>query len=253
MRYRLSLPAPQTHHLADSRPSLGSSRTHRGPLLAGLDARQLPRSASTPGTSRGSATGRRTAGPSRCGGWTSTGPPSRRGAAEAVLRWRVYANELSVRTSHLDGTHGYSTAPRSSSTRPRRWRSRPTAGGGRRRRAGEVASHCRAGPGTSRRLTTTSWSTSPSRSAATGSSGSPRAANRTSWRSGGGPTGTAGSSRPAADRRGLGGDLRGAAATSATSSSSTSPTGARAGSSTRPPPRCSIPRTGFPGEGYEDS
>src|SRR5271169_3094354 len=25
----------------------------------------------------------------------------------AVLRYRVYANELTVRTSHLDGTHGY--------------------------------------------------------------------------------------------------------------------------------------------------
>ncbi|HET7826641.1 MAG TPA: M61 family peptidase, partial [Anaeromyxobacter sp.] len=29
------------------------------------------------------------------------------GAARAVLRWRVYANELSVRTCHVDGTHGY--------------------------------------------------------------------------------------------------------------------------------------------------
>src|SRR5512140_2124680 len=29
------------------------------------------------------------------------------GAARAVVRWRVYANELSVRTCHLDGTHGY--------------------------------------------------------------------------------------------------------------------------------------------------
>jgi predicted metalloprotease with PDZ domain len=29
------------------------------------------------------------------------------GATRAVLRWRVYANELSVRTCHLDGTHGY--------------------------------------------------------------------------------------------------------------------------------------------------
>jgi predicted metalloprotease with PDZ domain len=29
------------------------------------------------------------------------------GAARAVLRWRAYANELSVRTCHLDGTHGY--------------------------------------------------------------------------------------------------------------------------------------------------
>lgn len=29
------------------------------------------------------------------------------GARRAVLRYRVYANELSVRTCHLDGTHGY--------------------------------------------------------------------------------------------------------------------------------------------------
>ncbi|HEY6002659.1 MAG TPA: PDZ domain-containing protein [Anaeromyxobacter sp.] len=29
------------------------------------------------------------------------------GAARAILRWRAYANELSVRTCHLDGTHGY--------------------------------------------------------------------------------------------------------------------------------------------------
>jgi predicted metalloprotease with PDZ domain len=29
------------------------------------------------------------------------------GAARAVVRFRVYANELTVRTSHLDGTHGY--------------------------------------------------------------------------------------------------------------------------------------------------
>ena len=29
------------------------------------------------------------------------------GASRAVLRWRVYANELSVRTCHLDGTHAY--------------------------------------------------------------------------------------------------------------------------------------------------
>ncbi len=29
------------------------------------------------------------------------------GAPRAVLRYRVYANELTVRTAHLDGTHGY--------------------------------------------------------------------------------------------------------------------------------------------------
>jgi predicted metalloprotease with PDZ domain len=29
------------------------------------------------------------------------------GAARAVLRYRLYANELTVRTAHLDGTHGY--------------------------------------------------------------------------------------------------------------------------------------------------
>lgn len=29
------------------------------------------------------------------------------GAARAVVRYRVYANELTVRTCHLDGTHGY--------------------------------------------------------------------------------------------------------------------------------------------------
>jgi predicted metalloprotease with PDZ domain len=29
------------------------------------------------------------------------------GARRAVLRWRAYANELTVRTCHLDGTHGY--------------------------------------------------------------------------------------------------------------------------------------------------
>src|SRR5512138_169656 len=28
-------------------------------------------------------------------------------AGRAVVRYRVYANELTVRTSHLDGTHGY--------------------------------------------------------------------------------------------------------------------------------------------------
>jgi len=29
------------------------------------------------------------------------------GAAAATIRWRVYANELTVRTSHLDATHGF--------------------------------------------------------------------------------------------------------------------------------------------------
>src|SRR5690242_19509097 len=29
------------------------------------------------------------------------------GAAQVVLRYRVYANDLTVRTSHLDGSHGY--------------------------------------------------------------------------------------------------------------------------------------------------
>jgi predicted metalloprotease with PDZ domain len=29
------------------------------------------------------------------------------GAARAVLRYRVYANELTARTAHLDGTHAY--------------------------------------------------------------------------------------------------------------------------------------------------
>src|SRR5512141_3458732 len=29
------------------------------------------------------------------------------GAARLVLRYRVYANELTVRTCHLDGTHGF--------------------------------------------------------------------------------------------------------------------------------------------------
>ena len=29
------------------------------------------------------------------------------GAAAATVRWRVYANELTVRTSHLDATHGF--------------------------------------------------------------------------------------------------------------------------------------------------
>jgi len=28
------------------------------------------------------------------------------GASRAVVRYRVYANELTVRTSHLDGSHG---------------------------------------------------------------------------------------------------------------------------------------------------
>ena len=29
------------------------------------------------------------------------------GAAQVRVRYRVYANELTVRTSHLDGTHGF--------------------------------------------------------------------------------------------------------------------------------------------------
>ena len=35
--------------------------------------------------------------------WRVRGP----GPARCALRYRVYANELTVRTSHLDGTHGY--------------------------------------------------------------------------------------------------------------------------------------------------
>jgi predicted metalloprotease with PDZ domain len=29
------------------------------------------------------------------------------GTSRALFRWRVYANDLTVRTSHLDGSHGF--------------------------------------------------------------------------------------------------------------------------------------------------
>ena len=71
------------------------------------------------------------------------------GAERAVFRFRMYANELTVRTAHLDGTHAYLT------------------------------------PGSSSRATTTSSPTRPSRSAPIARSASPPSGSRTRSRCGG--------------------------------------------------------------------
>jgi predicted metalloprotease with PDZ domain len=107
MRYRLSMPEPHSHlfhvELAIDRPGTAAEVVFPvwtpGSYLVREFARHVEAFAATAGAS---------------------GPPLRverldkhrlrvdaQGAEEVVLRWRVYANELTVRTAHLDGTHGY--------------------------------------------------------------------------------------------------------------------------------------------------
>jgi predicted metalloprotease with PDZ domain len=106
MRYRLSLPAPQTHHF-----ELEARLARPGPTA------ELCFPVWTPGSYLVREHARHVEG-LRAEDGHGRPLPLRRldkhrvaidagDAAEAVLRWRAYANELSVRTCHLDGTHGY--------------------------------------------------------------------------------------------------------------------------------------------------
>src|SRR5512141_2169000 len=106
MRYRLALPAPQTHlfeleaRLANpgSNPELCFPVWTPGSYLVREHARHAEGLRAEDGQGRPLPLTRldkhRVA--------VAAG-----GAPEVVLRWRAYANELSVRTCHLDATHGY--------------------------------------------------------------------------------------------------------------------------------------------------
>ena len=98
----------------------------RRALLPGLDARGATWSGSSRGTWRA------------CGPRTGPGSPlpvtrldkhrfsvAAGGAAAVVVRYRLFANELTVRTCHLDGTHGYLNGAAAVPLRRRvAWRSR---------------------------------------------------------------------------------------------------------------------------------
>jgi predicted metalloprotease with PDZ domain len=106
MRYRLSMPDPHSHlfdvELEIDRPGHAAEVVFPvwtpGSYLVREFARHVEGASADDGAGRPLALER---GDKHCffvrGG----------GAARAVLRYRVYANELTVRTAHLDGTHGY--------------------------------------------------------------------------------------------------------------------------------------------------
>ncbi len=106
MRYRLSLPEPHTHlfHVEATVDGAGGEVElvfpvwTPGSYLVREFARHLEGIAADDGEGRRLAVERIDKHRFRV---------RADGAARAVLRYRVYANELSVRTCHLDGTHGY--------------------------------------------------------------------------------------------------------------------------------------------------
>ena len=167
VRYRVSMPRPHSHLFeVEARFPAGGRRLDRG--APGLDAGQLPGArvlAPRAGLHR-----RRRAAASRSPSSASTSAASRWTAAgngRCVFRYRVYANELTVRTSHLDGTHGYfNGATLFFYSRG----AAPARAPGRDRRPAGLADLLRARARrrrTSWRRTTTSWSTARSRWART--------------------------------------------------------------------------------------
>jgi predicted metalloprotease with PDZ domain len=105
MRYRLSLPAPQTHHLEvaleldqPGQAELFLPVWTPGSYLVREFARHLEGFAAEDEAGRPLAVERLDKHRLRLHGGA---------AARATLRYRVYANELTVRTSHVDGTHAF--------------------------------------------------------------------------------------------------------------------------------------------------
>jgi len=110
MRYRLSCPAPQTHHfhvaLELDRPGAAAGSTEEawlpiwtpGSYLVREFSRHLEGFEATDEAGRSVPVTRLDKHRLRLDAGA---------AARVTLRYRVYANELTVRTSHLDGTHGF--------------------------------------------------------------------------------------------------------------------------------------------------
>jgi predicted metalloprotease with PDZ domain len=106
MRYRLSMPEPHTHlfHLEAEIDGAGAEVELLFPVwtpgsyLVREFARHVEAVAASDGDGRALPVERLDKHRFRI---------SAAGAGRAVLRYRVYANELTVRTCHLDGTHGF--------------------------------------------------------------------------------------------------------------------------------------------------
>jgi len=106
MRYRLSMPEPHSHlfhvELEIDRPGHGAEIVFPvwtpGSYLVREFARHVEGASADDGAGRALPL-------ERCDKHRFLIRAS--GAARAVLRYRVYANELTVRTAHLDGSHGY--------------------------------------------------------------------------------------------------------------------------------------------------
>src|SRR5512134_265104 len=106
MRYRLSLPEPHTHlfHVEvilerpGPAPELALPVWTPGSYLVREFARHLEGVEAEDGEGRRLAIERLDKQRFRIAAG---------GAERAVVRYRVYANELTVRTCHLDGTHGF--------------------------------------------------------------------------------------------------------------------------------------------------
>jgi len=106
MRYRLSLPEPHAHlfhvEVEIDRPGEGAEVVFPvwtpGSYLVREFARHVEQASADDGAGRALPLERLDKHRLRV---------DARGAARAVLRYRVYANELTVRTAHLDGTHAY--------------------------------------------------------------------------------------------------------------------------------------------------
>src|SRR6266508_569433 len=93
MRYRLSMPEPHSHLL-----HVEATIDRPGDALVREFARHVEGAAADDGAGR----------PLPLERLDKHRFVIRAGGAErAVLRYRVYANELTVRTCHLDGTHGF--------------------------------------------------------------------------------------------------------------------------------------------------
>ena len=107
MRYRLTAPEPHGHlfHVEAELERPGVAPELCFPVWT---PGQLPGPRVRPPRRGAHRRRRRRAARSGSSGSTSTGSACARAAASrVVLRYRVYANELTVRTCHLDGTHGF--------------------------------------------------------------------------------------------------------------------------------------------------
>ncbi|HEX2021122.1 MAG TPA: M61 family peptidase, partial [Candidatus Thermoplasmatota archaeon] len=110
VRYALAMPEPETHlfHVEmafeprEGRPRIAMPAWAPGSYLVRDFARHVQDVEASDGRGRALAVARID---------KQTWEVDARGARRVVVRYRVYANELSVQTAHLDATHGFANGP----------------------------------------------------------------------------------------------------------------------------------------------